>query len=465
MQAKWRSGSKSTVCKGVWRVASAILAVCALGTAVAGNDAMPEVDYARPESWLALPGQPSKAQLTPAGGGFSELQAFARADVFYVHPTTSMREDLRNAPADDPDALSRSQLMLLAQATPFNGVARVYAPRYRQLTLPTYQLDESALQAPNNRAYHDVRRAFEHYAAHYNDGRPFFLVGHSQGANHAQRLLSEVIQGTPLEGRLVASYLPGQPLPRSVFDNDLTRIPPCEQPAQTGCVAVWGVFAEGGSVDFGDWEENAHWNAARQRWIGAPGQPLVNINPVSWSVDEPHTPASRHRGAVPFGVAGTNFTHPRMQMLSVRDDGRYAFVSPTPLPAQLFNDGGFFGGANYHVFDISLFWLDLRENARRRLAAFLLSKDGAGYPLLGPTSAVSGRVGRPFRFQIEAVNPPAAFHAEGLPPGLALDAATGVIAGVPRGPGGVYAVILSASNASGADRGDLALTIGADGAD
>ncbi|MDD5242076.1 MAG: DUF3089 domain-containing protein [Sulfuricella sp.] len=446
-----------------WRhaVAGLALAVCVLAATACGGEPAPAIDYSRPDSWLALPGLASEADLTPKGGGFSGLQRYARADVFYVHPTTSMRADVLNAPIDDPDALRLGHLMLMEQATPFNGVARVFAPRYRQITLPTYQLDEDAQQAPTNRAYADVRRAFDYYVAHYNDGRPFFLVGHSQGANHAQRLLSEAVQGTPLERRLVAAYLPGQPLPRSVFTDDLTRIPPCVQPQQTGCAAVWGTFGEGSGIDFNAWEENGHWNAARQRWTAASGQPLVNINPVSWSKDEPQTSASRHRGGVPFGVAGTSFTPPRPHLVSVHDDDRYAFVLP-PLDPALFNDGGVFGGANYHVFDISLFWLDLRENARRRLDAFLLHEDQVKYPLLGATAAVSAKAGQPFHFQIEAANLPARFSAAGLPSGLTLNAATGLISGTAP-PAGVYPLLLSAGNAGGSDHADLALTVEAGG--
>ncbi len=363
-----------------------------------------------------------------------------------------------NIPIDDAEALRTGHVMLMAQATAFNAVARIFAPRYRQMSLPLYERGEDGLQVPMNRAYADVRRAFAHYVAHHNHGRPFFILAHSQGANHALRLLSEAVQGTPLERRLVAAYVPGNPTPRSVFTEDLTRIPPCARPEQTGCAAVWGVFGEGHG-DFAAWEAaNVYWDAPRRRWRAPGGQPLSNVNPVTWTDDRRPAPQGLHRGAVPFGVPATHFTRPVPQWLRVRDDGRYVFVAPVPLPSSLFDDGGVFGGTNYHVFDISLFWLDIRENARRRLTAFLLHEDRAAYPLIGGPAAVTARVGRPFRHQVEAANPPARFRAEGLPEGLTLDAGSGEITGIPRAAG-VYPLRLTAANAAGSDTAELALTV------
>ena len=439
------------------RVLCAFLGAFCL-TALQAQEAAP-LDYSRADAWLARPGQMSVASRVPAGSGFSDLQDVARADVFYIHPTTSVsRKDVLNAAIADPEVVKMDAIMLMTQATPFNGVARVYAPRYRQTALHVYFLSEDEQQGPSNRAYADVKAAFEYYVRHDNQGRPFFLVGHSQGANHAQRLLGEVIQGHPIQNRLVAAYIPGIPLPKSVFQGDLRQIAPCHQPAQTGCAAVWGSFGLNGGDDLLEWSDVVHWDAASQRWTSRRGAAMENINPVSWSKRRPRTPASAHRGGTPFGTtSATFFTNPVSHLVSVSDERGYAFVSPL-LRKDLFTDGGMFGGENYHVFDISLFWLDLRENARLRLASFLRQQDGVGAPLIWPTAALTVRRGQKLSWRVRTVAPATRLVASGLPQGLSLDARTGVIHGTAQAPG-VYAVVLRAENAEGADTADLALTV------
>lgn len=303
-----------------------------------------------------------------------------------------------------------------------------------------------------------MRNAFKYYATHDNQGRPFFLLAHSQGSNHALRLLLEEIQGTPLEARLVAAYLPGQPTPQSVFTEHLTRIPPCSTAEQIGCVAVWGVFADG-YRDFRAWEAiNVYWDASMRLWRSAEGMRLVNVNPVSWSENDVPTPIDLHRGAVPFGVAGTHFSRPVEHLLSARTEQGYSMVSPAPLPAGLFDDGGLFGNGNYHVFDINLFWVDVRANARRRLTAFLMQRDQASYPIIEGPLAATAIAGQIFHLQLAVRNEPAWFRAKGLPAGLQLDTATGEISGAPASSGH-YAVIITASNAVDAYTAELALTV------
>ena len=55
------------------------------------------------------------------------------AATFYVHPTTYLERDRWNAPLDaGGEPSSRTRLFVQSQASAFNGVREIWAPRYRQ---------------------------------------------------------------------------------------------------------------------------------------------------------------------------------------------------------------------------------------------------------------------------------------------------------------------------------------------
>ena len=81
-----------------------------------------------------------------------------------------------------------------------------------------------------------------------------------------------------------------------------------------------------------------------------------------------------------------------------------------------------------------------------------------GAPVITSATTASGTVGRPSRYQITATNSPTSYGATGLPAGLSVNTATGLISGTPTAAG-TSTVTLSATNGGGTGNATLTLTI------
>jgi hypothetical protein len=64
--------------------------------------------------------------------------ASPEAAVFFVHPTSFLDTKTWNAPLDNQDANNRAALFLRGQASAFNSVGAIWAPRYRQATFGAF---------------------------------------------------------------------------------------------------------------------------------------------------------------------------------------------------------------------------------------------------------------------------------------------------------------------------------------
>src|SRR5213079_1356929 len=79
-------------------------------------------------------------------------------------------------------------------------------------------------------------------------------------------------------------------------------------------------------------------------------------------------------------------------------------------------------------------------------------------PVITSAGTATGTVSVAFSYQIVASNCPTSYDATGLPPGLSVDTATGLISGTPT-TAGTYSVTISATNSSGTGTKTLVITI------
>jgi hypothetical protein len=321
-------------------------------------------DYADASSWAALPDRADPADLVP-GGEVQDLQASAPVDVFFVHPTTFYKTSNWNQPLDDANTNQLTDMFVLrAQASVFNSCCRIYAPRYRQATLYSFIDGSGDGKTALSLAYEDVQRAFDYYIEHYNQGRPFVLASHSQGSVHLQTLLEKRITGTALRKRLVAAYpigfgIDGEALAKSVPD-----VPVCTSAGQIGCVATWNAVGPN-ARSWGDTSRNICVNPLTWSTDGKPADRSLNVGSVTYpgtfagSIADVTSLPQDYIDAKPMLETGTADAQCVNGMLLVRD-----------IHSQYYNARPM-GRDNYHVYDYSLFHMNLRKNAETRVAQFL----------------------------------------------------------------------------------------------
>jgi len=315
-------------------------------------------DYALASSWLARPGNgDSPAAWLPEG--IVTTKAENPAATFYVHPTTYLERDRWNAALDPGgDAGFRARLFVQSQASVFNGVSEIWAPRYRQAAFGAFLLKSEDATKALDLAYGDVRVAFDAFLAALPAATPIILAGHSQGALHVSRLLID--RRTALEGRLVAAYVVGWPLSVSA-DLPMTGLAPCNAPDQAGCVLSWQSFAE-----------PANASLVLDSWVGSKSASgierkrgdMLCTNPLSGTRDGEAAPGANLGTLVPTAdLASATLA---LGQVGARCDNGFLLINgiipplgPYVLP-----------GNNYHVYDFALFWGSIRADVERRLTAF-----------------------------------------------------------------------------------------------
>ncbi len=329
----------------------------------ADSETSPPTFYDGAGAWLARPGIPSKeTRWTP--DGFAPAPKPAAA-VFYVHPTTYLKRDRWNAPVKlTGNEDFRRLVFLKSQASAFNGVGEIWAPKYRQAAFGAFlSLSKPDAGKAFSVAYDDVVQAFRTFLASIPEDKPIILAGHSQGSLHLVTLLAREIAGTPVSDRIIAAYLVGWPI---TIEHDLGMLglPPCRTPDQTRCIMNWQSYSEPAETDH---IFKAFFTTTGLDGLPRAGGTVLCTNPLTGGIEE---------SAPPEANLGT--------MIARDEEYENADLEPGLVGAECSETGylsigenppeiGSFvlPGNNYHVYDYALFWTNIRADAERRTQAFL----------------------------------------------------------------------------------------------
>jgi hypothetical protein len=316
--------------------------------------------YADASMWIARPDIPDNVSLwTPEG---YRTAALPLASVFFVHPTSYLERSRWNAPVDDAESQQRARLFVRHQASPFNGVAAVWAPKYRQAAFGAFLTTQEDAEKALDFAYRDVLAAFDAFLQQAPKDRPIILAAHSQGSLHLTRLLRDRVAGKPLAERIAAAYVIGWPISVSA-DLGALGLPACETSGQSGCILAWQSFGEPADPGMitSVYDASTGFNGQPRA-----GTPMLCVNPLT---------GTRGGDAEAKANLGT---------LIPKDDLSAGRLVPGIVPARC-DVGGFLligdqepdlppyvlPGNNYHVFDYALFWANIRADAEARLAHYL----------------------------------------------------------------------------------------------
>ena len=128
-------------------------------------------DYSKAECWYKLP------------------EITKDVDTFYIYSTMyngANEGDPDYAPLDNAEVLGSIGIEHAIKSSVFEDITNLYIPYYRQagmgFVIRTMQAGGSIDEPMSGTSYDDITDALDYYFENCNEGRPFVIAGHSQGA-------------------------------------------------------------------------------------------------------------------------------------------------------------------------------------------------------------------------------------------------------------------------------------------
>ena len=306
------------------------------------------IDYGRAENWLDVPTAMVKdGVLDPTAA--DSLKA---VDVFYVYPTvTGFRPETEVVDMTDTMMISGAKMVRQIQTAVFDESCNVFMPYYRQISMPKPGSDYSAII--DYVSGFDATDALDYYLTNLNQGRPFIIAGHSQGASTVIALLENYMTIHPEAlSRMVAAYPIGFAVTKDWLAK--TGLKFAEGATDTGVIVSWNTEGPG--------------NLKADNMTLAPGG--ISINPINWKRDDTYASVKENLGSLT--VEGKLVTP---GIADARVDTVRGCVIVTTADAKLYaipaEGAQMFGPECYHLHDYGFFFNNLKQNVADRIKAFI----------------------------------------------------------------------------------------------
>ena len=301
-------------------------------------------------------------------------------DVFYIHPTGFFETEWNSNMDKKRSAYERTEIMLGNQASAFNNTCNIFAPEYRQANYYSFFDKGNDGQKSLDLAYEDVENAFDYFIDYLNDGRPFIIAGHSQGALHSHRLIYNKIYNTNLQDRFICAYSIGYMIPDKLYDEIFPNIKKSENFDDINCIISWSTVVEGFKRNR---EKTLFWKP--DGWsVESMTQKIVSTNPFSWTNDSSWHSDDKNVSIINKAVdynfvdrISTEHTGTKKSIGLTRIQGFSAMLNENTglveAKGPLIDNIGkmkLFNG-DLHSFDMMLFWGSLRQNIKDRIDAFM----------------------------------------------------------------------------------------------
>ena len=293
-----------------------------------------DLDYDDPKNWSFRFDVDDEREILPKNYK-TKNEKKIDLSVFYIHPTSLFSSQDWNADTSHFVNNDFIKLCIENQASVFAGITDLYAPHYREMHIHSYTDTVNGYKA-YDLAYNDILNAFKYFISNIKTDN-YIIASHSQGTNHAKRLINEYIsKNDDIFNRLVLSYLIG-------MDVSINEIPIeiCEHPKQLNCFLNWRSF------NHNYYPKN--WNY---------GLNYVSVNPITFSLDFEESIKKDHMGI----LLPNQKIYFKKSITAINEQGLLWVKVPKNFITKKFISN------SYHRADFNLFWVNIRQNLISRFS-------------------------------------------------------------------------------------------------